>query len=232
MNIDRRKKYYLMLDTETCNGIVTEDGKLDLSQSLVYDIGCAIVDKRGNIYDEQSFVIIETFIGMKDVMQSAYYAKKIPMYWEDIKNGKRQLVRLHTARTIILRMAEKYNAEIVVAHNAGFDLRALNNTQRYISKSKYRYFFPYSFEWWDTLKMANDIYGNQPSYRRYCERNGYMTRHRVPRPRMTAEILHRYLTGNEDFEESHTGLEDVKIESQIFAQCMRQNKPMRKALYN
>jgi DNA polymerase III epsilon subunit-like protein len=165
--MDRRKKYYLMIDTETCNGIATNEG-LDLTQSLVYDIGCAIVDKRGNVYDEQSFVIIETFIGMKDVMQSAYYAKKIPMYWEDIKNGQRQLVTLHTARTIILEMAEKYNAEIVVAHNAGFDLRALNNTQRYISKSKYRYFFPYGFEWWDTLKMANDIYGNQPSYRRYC----------------------------------------------------------------
>ena len=231
MKIDKRKKYYLMLDTETCNGIATEKG-LDLSQSLVYDIGCAIVDKRGNIYDEQSFVIIETFIGMKDVMQSAYYAKKIPMYWEDITLGQRQLVTLHTARTAILEMAKKYNAEIVVAHNAGFDLRALNNTQRYISKSKYRYFFPYGFEWWDTLKMANDIYGKQPSYRKYCERNGYMTRHKVPRPRMTAEILHRYLTGNEDFEESHTGLEDVKIESQIFAQCMRQNKKMRKALYN
>lgn len=229
--MDRRKKYYMMIDTETCNGIATEDG-LDLTQSLVYDIGCAIVDKRGNTYDEQSFVIIETFIGMKDVMKSAYYANKIPMYWEDIKNGKRQLVRLHTARTIILNMMKKYDAKIMVAHNAGFDARSLNTTERYISKSKYRYFFPYGYEWYDTLKMAKDIYGNQPSYRRYCERHGYMTRHRVPRPRMTAEILYRYLTGNEDFEESHTGLEDVKIESQIFAQCMRQHKKMRKALYN
>ena len=232
MRIDRRKKYYLMLDTETCNGIKEDDGSLDLSQSLVYDIGCAIVDKRGRVYDEQSFVIMETFIGMKDVMQSAYYAKKIPMYWEDITLGQRQLVTLHTARTMILEMAERYHAEIVVAHNAGFDHRALNTTQRYISKSKYRYFFPKKYDWWDTLKMASDTYGKQPSYRRYCERHGYMTRHRVPRPRLTAEILHRYLTGNEDFEESHTGLEDVKIEANIFAQCMRQNKKMRKALFN
>ena len=230
--MDRRKKYYMMIDTETCNGIVTEDENLDLSQSLVYDIGCAIVDKQGNIYEERSFVIYETFIGMRDVMTSAYYADKIPMYWDDIKNGKRQLVKLYTARKIILDMMEKYNATIMIAHNAGFDSRALNATERYVTKSKYRYFFPYEYEWWDTLKMANDIYGRQPSYRRYCERNGYMTRHRVPRPRLTAEILHRYLTGNEDFEESHTGLEDVKIESQIFAQCMRQNKKMRKALFN
>jgi predicted RNA-binding protein with PIN domain len=230
--MDRRKKYYLMIDTETCNGIVTEDGNLDLSQSLVYDIGCAIVDKQGIIYDELSFVIYETFCGMKDVMQSAYYAEKIPCYWDDIKSGKRQLVLLYTARKRIIDLMKKYNATISVAHNAGFDARALNNTIRYITKSRNRYFFPYGTEWYDTLKMANDIYGKQASYRKYCERNEYMTKHRKPRVRLTAEILHRYLTGDEDFEESHTGLEDVHIESQIFAQCMRQHKKMRKALYN
>ena len=229
--MDKRKKYYLMIDTETCNGIMDESGKLDLSQSLVYDIGCAIVDKKGHIYEEKSFVIAEIFIGMKDVMKSAYYAQKIPMYWDDIKNGKRELVRLHTARTIIIEMMKKYNAKITVAHNAGFDARALNMTERYVTKSKYRYFFPYGYEWYDTLKMARDIYGNQPSYRRYCERHGYMTKHRKPQVRLTAEILHRYLTGNEDFVESHTGLEDVKIEAQIFAQCLRQNKKMRKKLW-
>ena len=229
--IDKRKKYYLMIDTETCNGIVDDDGKLDLSQSLVYDIGCAVVDRYGNIYEDKSFVIYETFIGMRDVMTSAYYADKIPNYWEDIQDGVRQLVQYATARREIINLMEKYNISTVIAHNAGFDCRALNITERYITKSKYRYFFPYGTEWWDTLKMANDIYGNQPSYRRYCEDRGYMTKHKVPRPRMTAEILNRYLTGNEDFEESHTGLEDVKIESNIFAQCMRQHKKMRKALY-
>lgn len=229
--MDRRKKYYLMIDTETCNGIATDNG-LDLSQSLVYDIGCAIVDKKGNIYEEQSFVIADIFIGLKDVMKSAYYAKKIPMYWDDIKNGTRQLVTLHTARTIILDMMSRYNTTTMVAHNAGFDARALNMTERYVSKSKYRYFFPYGFEWFDTLKMASDIYGNQPSYRRFCESNNYMTRHRIPKVRLTAEVLHRYLSGDNDFEESHTGLEDVKIESNIFAQCIRQHKKMRKALYN
>lgn len=230
--IDRRKKYYLMIDTETCNAFVTEDGKLDLSQSLVYDIGCAIVDKKGNIYETKSFVIYEIFVGLADVMSSAYYAEKIPRYNEDIKSGKRRLVRFSTARREILDLMEEYNATIAVAHNAGFDCRALNTTQRYISKSKYRYFFPYGFQWFDTLKMARDIYGNQPSYRRYCESHDYMTKHYHPRVRLTAEILHRYLTGDDDFEESHTGLEDVLIESQIFAQCIRQHKPMRMALYS
>ena len=42
--MDKRINYLIGLDTETCNGIVTGD-KLDLSQSLVYDLGWVITDK-------------------------------------------------------------------------------------------------------------------------------------------------------------------------------------------
>jgi hypothetical protein len=51
-------------------------------------------------------------------------------------------------------------------------------------------------------------------------------------PRKTAEILYRYISGNIDFDESHTGLEDVLIEVQILAYCYRQHKAMpHKVLY-
>lgn len=43
------------------------------------------------------------------------------------------------------------------------------------------------------------------------------------RPRLTAEILYRYLTNNVDFVESHTGLEDVMIEKEIFKACLAMN---------
>lgn len=231
MKIDRRKKYILMLDTETCNGIVTLDEKLDLSQSLVYDLGVAIVDKQGNVYDTRSFVIFETFVGMKDIMKSAYYSEKIPQYWEDIKNGKRNLVKWETARRNVIDLMKEYNCSTVCAHNAGFDYRAVNNTERYLTKSKYRYFFPYNIEWWDTLKMSRQIYGKQKGYKSYCEKNNYMTKHKTPRVRLTAEILHRYLSGVEDFEESHTGLEDTLIETQILVQCLKQHKKLEKKLW-
>jgi hypothetical protein len=35
------------------------------------------------------------------------------------------------------------------------------------------------------------------------------------------------MTYSIDFKESHTGLEDVKIETAIFAYCVRQHKKMR-----
>lgn len=224
------RKLFIGLDTETCNGIMVND-KLDLSCSLVYDLGWAVVDKYGKVYKTQSFVIFETFVSMKDVMKSAYYAEKIPKYWEDIKEGKRQLVTFNTARNAFLSDMKEYKVDTVFAHNAGFDLRALNNTYRYITKSKHRYFFKFGTQIWDTLKMARDTICKQKSYLSWCERNGYMTKHKKPQARATAEILHRYLTGNENFIESHTGLEDVLIEKDIFKHCLRQHKKMRKALY-
>ena len=93
--MDRRINYLMGLDTETCNGILVND-KLDLSQSIVYDIGWVITDKQGRIYETRSFLIYEVFVAMKDVMSSAYYAEKIPMYWEQVKSGQRKLVKFST----------------------------------------------------------------------------------------------------------------------------------------
>mgnify|MGYP002624551294 CR=1 FL=1 len=198
--MDKRKKYILMIDTETCNSFMTDDG-LDLTQSLVYDIGVAIVDKSGRIYDTKSFVIYETFVGMSDVMQSAYYANKIPQYWDDIKKGKRRLVKWSAARWEIIKLMKTYNCKTMCAHNASFDSRALNNTQRYLTKSKFRFYFPYGYEWWDTLKMARQIYSKQKSYISFCKTHNFMTHHNFPQVRLTAEILHKYLSGDLTFEE-------------------------------
>ena len=65
-------------------------------------------------------------------------------------------------------------------------------------------------------------------YKKWCENHNYMTN---GRPRATAEILYRYMTGNNNFIESHTGLEDVLIEKEIFAWCIRQHKKMTKSPY-
>ena len=228
--IDRRINYLIGFDTETCNGLMVDD-KLDLSQSLVYDIGWAVCDKKGKIYKTESFVIAEIFCGMKDVMKSAYYSEKIPQYWEDIKSGKRKLVSFWTMKKAFMKDVKDFKVKNIFAHNAGFDVRALNNTIRYITKSKYRWFLPFRLEVWDTLKMAHQTIGQQKSYIRYCIKNDYMTKHKKPRPRLTAEILFRYLSGNESFIESHTGLEDVLIESQILAHCLRQHKKVEKRLF-
>lgn len=220
MKIDKRKNHYLTIDTEATNG---------LTDPIVYDIGGCVHDKKGNVLESFSFVIYEVFCEMKDLMQTAYYAEKIPMYQEQINNKERKIVTYLTAKKHIEKLCKKYNVKAIIAHNARFDYRATTTTQRYLTKSKYRFFLPYGIEIWDTMKMANDTICKQKSYISWCKANGYMTKNN--QVRKTAEILYRYISGKDDFVENHTGLEDVLIEKEIFVHCLRQHKPMRKKCF-
>ena len=58
----KRKSFYLGIDTETTNSLTTEDGKLDLSNSLVYDVGWQIIDRKGRPYVTRSYVVAEIFL--------------------------------------------------------------------------------------------------------------------------------------------------------------------------
>lgn len=225
--MDKRKNYYIVFDTETCNGFMEND-KLNLSYSLVYDIGWQIIDKQGNVYVKRSYINKDIFYGEKDLMQSAYYAEKIPHYIKDIQTGKRIATSFYNIRRALQKDAMDWNITALIAHNAPFDYRATNNTQRWLTKSKYRYFLPYGIPIFDTMKMASDTIAKEKGYIHFCESNGYMTKHKTPRPRVTAEILYKYISGDYDFQEAHTGLEDVEIESQIFTACMKKHKKMRK----
>ena len=226
--IDKRKTYILVVDTETANGTVTKEGKTDFRDCQVYDFGYAVIDKCGNVYDTGSFVNSQIF-EKNYFMESAYYAEKIPQYKEDIKSGKRILTDWFNIKQEVKRICDLYNIKAICAHNAAFDVRACNSTQRYLTKSKFRYFFPYGIEIWDSLKMARDVILKQPTYIRFCEKNGYTTV--KGKPKATAEILYRYIVLDNDFIEKHTGLEDVLIEKEIVAYCFRQKKKMRKCLY-
>ena len=79
------------------------------------------------------------------------------------------------------------------------------------------------------MKMAQDVICQMPTYKTFCQENGYTLPNGACRK--TAEILYRFISGKEDFEESHTGLEDVLIEAEIMFYCFRQHKPMRKLLF-
>lgn len=201
----------LMFDTETTNG---------LECPFCYDFGFAVIDESGNIYESGSYVIADIFLD-NELMQSAYFAEKIPQYWEDIKNGKRLLRRWKTVRAIVRDVMAQYNIEYVVAHNSRFDYLSTVTTQRYLTCSKYRYFFPYGTKFLDTLKMSRATFGKMENYITFCEENDFLTIHK--KPKLTAEILYRFITNNIDFVESHTGLEDVNIEKVIFVECLKIN---------
>ena len=208
---------YIVLDTETTNS---------LEDPIAYDIGFAVIDEKGKVYAKFSFVVAEVFLD-KELMASAYFVDKIPQYWKDIEDGERELRKLSTIRQTLNRVCEEFEVEAIIAHNARFDYRSTAITQRYLTSSKYRYFLPYGVELWDSLKMAREVFKNDEEYAEFCYKNDYLTSRGVRR--YTAEILYRFITNDNSFIESHTGLEDVMIEKDIFVECMRRGATNRSA---
>lgn len=218
--IDKRHIYGIMIDTETANG---------LEDPLFYDVGWEVIDSHGRKYEERSFVNRDIFVHEKDLMQSAYYADKVPKYWVSVWCGQRKMTNTYRIKMALRADIEKYDCKFICAHNARFDQKSLNNTERWVTKSKYRWFVPYGLVWWDTMKMAQDVICQMPTYRKFCEENGYL--YNGNQLRKTAEILFRFINKDNKFKEEHTGLADVDIERQILAYCVRQHKAMRKKLW-
>ena len=226
MKIDKRKKYFMVLDTETCP-IDRELEEVTPTNMLVYDLGYTITDKKGNVYRTGSYIVSDIFFGeFYTKMQSSYYANKIPKYMEQIAKGERVVKTWKQISFILRKVLEEFDINVVVAHNARFDYGVLRNTKDYLEEYP---MLPY-VEWWDTLKMARSILKERKSYKRFCEDNNYMTKNN--QCRFTAEVIYRYLTNDLEFEESHTGLEDTLIEKDILAFCIKQHKKMDKLLFN
>lgn len=210
---------YIVIDTETTNGF---------DDPLVYDCGWAVIDENGRVLKARSYVVADVFCN-EELMKDAYFADKIPQYVADVADGKRKMAWFENVKKVLRKDCKKFNVTAIMAHNMRFDYRSCTRSQRYITKSADRWFYPYGVELWDTLRMARETFGHDENYRNFCSENGYLMQNKSPR--MTAEILYRYLSGNKEFEEEHTGLADVMIEKEIFKACMERNPQCKKSVW-
>lgn len=204
--------HYIVIDTETTNGF--ED-------PICYDVGWAVIDENAEVLLKRSFVVADIFLDEPQLMAEAFFADKIPQYFDDVANGLREFRRFKTIRSIFHTDCTTFNVKAVMAHNMPFDYRSTTTTQRWLTSSKYRYFFPYGIELWDTLRIARETLGKDEDYKRFCKENDFCCANGTPR--LTAEIIYKYITKNLAFEEEHTGLADVLIEKEIFKYCIGMN---------
>ena len=212
--VDKRKKYIMCLDVETAGNI---------GSPQVYDIGFAITDKKGNIYQKYSFVISEIFDNEK-LMSTAYYACKVPMYLKDLEEGKALKVKFLEMREVFLKCMEVYNIEMVSAYNLNFDMRALRNTTEKLF-GKGRRFLTSEYKDVDLMciwSFACEVLYSRPSFINFIDKYNLMTE--KGNPLTNAEVGYRYVSGDINFEEAHRGLQDVEIECQILAKCFAQKQ--------
>ena len=200
----------IVIDTETTN---------TLEEPIAYDIGWAVVNfETEEVIKTESYSVAEIFLD-KELMGSAFFADKIPSYWEEIKNGSRKLARLATIHRTLANDCKAYGIKEIYAHNAIFDNRSCNLTQRYITGSKYRYFFPWGITIKDSLKYSKAVLKDNEAYDSFCKKNNYRTKNN--QNRYTAEIIYRFLTNDNSFYQEHKGIDDVMIEKEIVCYCKK-----------
>jgi hypothetical protein len=212
-----KRKMYLVMDVEGTNGT---------DCPIVYDVGGAVCDKKGKIYDDFSFVVSDIFDNERDLMDTAYYANKLPLYHLGLEVGMFKRRSFFQVKQYVKELIEKYQIGEVFAYNAHYDITALNTTQRWLTKSKYRWFLPYGVKVSCIMHMACQVLCTQKSYAKFVDDN--CLRKNSGNLPTSAEIVYSYI--DEMFHEVHVGCEDVKIEVEIMARCFRQKKKMDRSI--
>ena len=203
---DRRKKYFVTMDVET----------IGVEKPLVYDLGYAIHDKKGNVLIARSFLIKETWDNDK-LMRTAYYSSKIGLYHEKIQKGVIEVKSWLDALGTLHDDLRKYKVHVACAYNLSFDMRALSFThQHYNYTGK---ILPYKMDLLCIWGMACETVCKQKMFREFCDK--YKLVSPAGNYKTSAEIVYRYLTNNIGFIEEHTGLADVFIEIEILSRCIK-----------
>lgn len=206
----------MVIDTETCNG---------LESPLVYDLGLTVLNTDGSIRFEYRAIVDEIYNGMADLMLSAHYARKLPAYNAAIASGELQVKPLAVIRHDLYDIVKRFNVTDVWAFNAYFDRKALRNTALTISNGLQARLLPYGIVWRDLWHFACQTALQSRNFYRYVIANNAYTLKGWPRT--DAEITYRYLSGNNDFIESHTALDDARIEAWILAKLLKRKTRIR-----
>ena len=216
VNVSERQ-YLMFIDIETI-------GTLNVIEScLPFEIGMKIIDiKNDKIIVEKSY-LVRRFFNNKYIMNCTFSANKYPKYQEKVENDKRY--KTYSANEIskdIQRLVDKYEIDIMVAHNGKFDYTMLNT---YFNEFEVENPFE-NINVLDTMEMSKDLTKSK-DYVNYCIENKDIVRMKngknesnfispSGRVRTTAQAIYSYLTKNPNFQEAHTGLEDISIEYEIF----------------
>lgn len=217
-------KKFVVLDTEATNTGKANAGRFGVGAS-VYDLGYIVADASGAIYYENNIIIADTFNDAA-LMGSAYYANKIPQYYQALASGSVQLMSTRDALKTLRADLRTYDVRDVWAYNARFDADALNSSVAQASNGFCEWALPYGVKWRDIMRYAQSTICATKKYRAWCEGHDLITK--AGRPRVTAEAVYQYLTGDDEYSEQHTALSDAQDELVILLACLKRKQKMPK----
>ena len=214
----KKERYLIFIDTETI-------GTLNVKESIIpFEIGMKVLDTETmKVVKEKSYLVRKLF-NNKFIMLSTFSATKYPNYFDKLENDKRyKTCSANDISKDIKKTIERYNAKIMVAHNGNFDKTAMARLfEEFGVENPFE-----NIDLLDTMELSKVITFSK-DYANYClahkdrlnsvKDSCFITN--SGRVRTTAQAIYCYITNNADFEEAHTGLEDIDIEIEIFKKSM------------
>lgn len=197
-----RKTIYCTLDTETVGGASNPTG--------MYNLGCVIHDKDGNIFATTSMLVMEHY----DKIRNDDYAKKnFPIYEERLCRGEMTAIASEAQAVEVVRsLCKMYNVKYVMAYNSSFDFTKTICRELLVD-----------FEFIDIYLMALQTITHLKKYAKFCRENELYSRSGKTCS-TSAESVYAFITDNADYTEEHTALSDAMIEMEIFKRCYAMHK--------
>jgi hypothetical protein len=198
-----------------------------------YDIGFKVTDKTGKTYEQHSIAVMPAIWeniqfkfehldneGLKTANEMAHRNIK-----EILSDNKKKYIKCFDIDKLyfaFIGIIQKYKIKRIWAFNCSFDSSALH---RLFGDDRFSVLCS-MVEFCDIIpailytKLLNKDYIN------FCKENGFITL--KGNIQTKAEVVYKYLTGNLNFEEKHTGLEDVQIETEILLTAMKETKHVKR----
>ena len=260
LKIDKRKKYYLVLDCETATLPYAsqfnahDKTKIAIAKPLIYDLGWKVIDRKGKVYSRKNYLISEIF-SVPHIFNTAYYASKRPIYLEKLRNN--EIILTSWEQAVSELEIDLAYTECVGAYNSMFDFKkAITFTEEYMTALYSDHYFewesrqkaiidnmlavgkqaqnpqfdPMHFLFREKVYDMFDLWGlsvnhllDNDEFRQMCVANEWKT----ASGRFystTAETTYRFLTKSTEFVESHTAIDDVEIETEIFMEIAKKTK--------
>lgn len=201
---------YLVLDTETTGG---------LANPLAYDVGGVVIDDTGYVWERFHWAVLE-IIGNPQLMATAFYAEKMPLYWQEVYNGNIKPLQFADILRKLTALCDFHDIAAIPAYNMAFDNRSMGNTCEYLFNN--RNWMNRNIPLWDIWAAACKSVLGTEKFIRWAVKTGNISE--KGNPRTSAEVCFQYITGNSGFIEEHTGGRDAEIEGAILAAILRRKK--------
>lgn len=192
---------------------IVTDIETTLKHRIAFDVAWKIIDRKGNIYGQGSYLILESFF--HDV---PFFYQKLGFYFNDTWNHLIKPLPMIEIRAEYNKQLEnlinKGYTVIFCAYNASFDSRYLGETSRLILNEpflKVRLLLLDIWHYWALSAPRN--------YSALKTESGKFLS-------TTAQSVFQYEFNNPEFIEKHIACHDVEIESKILRRVLQRKQKM------